>query len=124
MTEQDLRDAFDRMVSAAPPPTGGSDDVLAAGRRARRRRSLLAIGAPALAAVVVRVAGSVMIGPSSAVPTAGHPTPTATPPPPSVAGIWPPEARKIVDACRAGYDGPGLALYNAVKSPWGMRYLL
>ena len=34
MTEQDLRDAFDRMVAAGPPPTGGAADVLAAVREA------------------------------------------------------------------------------------------
>jgi hypothetical protein len=123
MTEQDLRDAFDRMVSAGPPLAGGTDDVLAAARRARRRRSLITIAGAALAAVAVLVAGSVLIGPSSAVPTAGHPTPTA-PPPPTVAGISPTQARKIVEACRAGYDRPDLVLYNAIKSPWGMRYLL
>jgi hypothetical protein len=129
MTEQDLRDAFDRMVAAGPPPTGGTQDVLAAARRARRRRSLLTIAGAAAAAVAVLVAGSVLFGPTSAAPPAGQPTPTApSPAPPTVPGISPTQTQKIVEVCRAGYTGaepgPGLALYNAIKSPWGMRYLL
>jgi hypothetical protein len=128
MTEQDLRDAFDRMVAAGPPPTGGTQDVLAAARRARRRRSLLTIAGAAAAAVAVLVAGSVLFGPTSAAPPAGQPTPTAPPAPPTVPGISPTETQKIVEICGAGYTGaepgPGLALYNAIKSPWGMRYLL
>jgi hypothetical protein len=127
MTEQDLRDAFDRMVAAGPPPTGGTADVLAAVRHARRRRSLLTIAGAAVAAVAVLVAGSVLLGPSSAAPTAVHPTPT-TPAPPTVPGISPSQTQRIIELCRAAYrgaePGPGLALYNAIRSPWGMRYLL
>ena len=127
MIEQDLRDAFDRMVAAGPPPTGGTADVLAAARRARRRRSLLTLAGAAVAAVAVLVAGSVLLGQTLAAPTAVRPTPTAAAPP-TVPGISPTQARKIVEACGAGYSGaepgPGLALYNAIKSPWGMRYLL
>ena len=127
MTEQDLRDAFDRMVAAGPPPTGGTADVLAAVRQARRRRSLLTIAGAAVAAVAVLIAGSVLLGPSSAAPTAVHPTPT-TPAPPTVPGISPSQTQRIVELCRAGYrgaePGPGLELYNAIRSPWGMRYLL
>lgn len=127
MTEQDLRDAFDRMVAAGPAPTGGPADVLAAARRSRRRRSLLTVAGAAVAAAAVLVAGSALLGPSSAPPTAGHPTPTA-PAPPTVPGISPTQAKRIVELCAAGYDGgesaPGLQLYNAIKSPWGMRYLL
>jgi hypothetical protein len=132
MTEQDLRDAFDRMVAAGPPPTGGTADVLAAARRARRRRSLLTIAGAAGAVVAVLVAGSVLLGPSSATPTARHPTSTA-PAPPSVRGISPTEAKKIVGSCAKAYRvtnpdakpvSAGLELYNAIKSPWGMRYLI
>jgi hypothetical protein len=126
MTEQDLRDAFDRMVAAGPPPTGGAADVLAAGRRARRRRSLLTVAGVAAAAAAVLVGGSVVLGPSSAAPTSVRPTPTAAPP--TVPGVSPSQARRIVELCEAGYKGvgsaPGLALYNAIKTPWGMRYLL
>jgi hypothetical protein len=126
MIEQDLRDAFDRMVAAGPAPTGGTSDVLAAARRARRRRSLLTVAGAAVAAVAVLVAGSALLGPSSAAPTAVHPTPTTAPP--TVPGISPSQTERIVELCSAGYDGgetrSGLQLYNAIKSPWGMRYLL
>lgn len=80
-----------------------------------------------MAAVAVLIAGSVLLGPSSAAPTAVHPTPT-TPAPPTVPGISPSQAERIVELCGAGYSGaepgPGLELYNAIRSPWGMRYLL
>ena len=113
MTEQDLRDAFDRMVGAGPAPTGGPADVLAAARRSRRRRSLLTVAGAAVAAAAVLVAGSALLGPSSAAPTAGHPTPTA-PAPPTLPGISPTQAKRIVELCAAGYDGgesaPGLQL--------------
>ena len=116
------------MVAAAPPARpAGPRTCWPPARQARRRRSLLAVAVAAVAAVAVLVAGSVLIGPSSAVPTARHPTPTA-PAPPTVPGISPTQAQKIVDMCGVGYSGaepgPGLALYNAIKSPWGMRYLL
>jgi hypothetical protein len=132
MIEQDLRDTFDRMVAAGPAPTGGTADVLAAARRARRRRSLLTVAGAAVAAVALLVAGSVLLGPTSAAPTAVRPTPTA-PAPPTVPGISPTLARKIVAACakanqvmnpNAESDPAGLELYNAITSPWGMRYLI
>jgi hypothetical protein len=127
MTEQDLRDAFERMVAAGPAPAGGTAEVLAAARRARRRRSLLTVAGAAAAAVAVLVAGSALLGPSSAAPTAVHPTPT-TSAPPTVPGISPSQAKRIVELCSAGYDGGesvvGLQLYNSIRSPWGIRYLL
>ncbi len=133
MTEQDLRDAFDRMVAAGPPPTGGTADVLTAARRAGRRRSLLTIAGAAAAAVVVLIAGSVLLGPTSAAPTSVRPTPS-TVAPPTVPGISPTQARKIIAACAESYrvssreakpvSAAGLALYNTIRSPWGMRYLI
>ena len=127
MTEQDLRNAFDRMVAAGPPPPGATADVLAAGRRARRRRSLLTIAAAAVAAVAVLTAGSLLLRPAPAPTTAVRPTPTA-PPAPTVPGISATQARGIVLACASAYGakpGPaGLQLYNAIRTPWGMRYLI
>jgi hypothetical protein len=74
MTEQDVRDAFARLVAAGPPPTG-SDVALAAGRHARRRRTALA---GSVAAVVLALAAVAALTPgwrSEAAPTAATPTP-------------------------------------------------
>lgn len=76
MNEQDVREAFTRLVDDGPPPPG-STVALTAGRRARRRRT----AATGLAAVAVVAAAVTVTGPTwrtPADPTAATPTPSPT----------------------------------------------
>ena len=126
--DQDVRDAFARMVASGPPPPS-SADALAAGRRVRHRRTLLATGTTAAAVAAVLAASSVVgggIGGGGGSPAAA-PAPSPTPAPaPVVPGISPAQARTIIARCLpSGKPVPGgLQLFNAGRTPWGTRYLI
>lgn len=128
--DQDVRDAFARMVDAAPPPPS-SIGALTAGRRAHRRRTLWGAGGTATAVAAVVAASSVIGGGIGG--GGGGGTPAAAPAPsptaalaPVVPGISPAQARVIIDQCFAHYPEKPAALqiFNAGPTPWGTSYLL
>jgi hypothetical protein len=125
--DQDVRQAFARMVEAGPPARS-SAAALTAGRRARRRRTLLLTGTAAAGVAAVLVAASAFAGlgrGGTTTPVASPaPSPTAAPAP-VVPGISPAEARTIIARCLQFEKKPipaGLQLFNAGPTPWGTRY--
>lgn len=137
MNEQDLREAFDRMVQLGPPAPGGAELVVA-GRRARRRRALVPAAAVAVLALVTAVVVTAPAWRPAGDPSeVGRVGPNDVAAPLPVPGFSPAQLRALSLQCATAFAGGDtdprgvlrqtaaqLRVYNALQDAVGSISLL